>query len=483
MDTQINEILNFYIKTFEKDVSDEDLTEFLKKEYGNNGDPEFLSLLINNFIMVQSEIMRDLKEINETIMKIDLQRKEIDPTSYEFRKLDYCKRINIQAKEEIEIFLTEEVITYVKERVIEKKKWKRVTGDLGQLFDVLPYNYSHFKRYYNPNYDFSTDTKYRFLRYHNPKKIQPIIDLKSNNISEYYADLEYTIESEQLLNQVITGIKNHHVLEKRNEIFETLESLYTAQKYQTFINLAVIQVEGLFYDFCLILNDEIEFDSPGTLSVKAEKAFSSNRALWLSMYPYFAFEAPIFRNKIAHNGLWDSDNLKDFANELIFDLYAIIKAIKLSNKLPYNLLGVVLPLREDINTLEYFHEDYGNVILSLLKGTQGKNAGTEFFNMLKRKDEKRKELEFYHIQVSNSQVTNLYEECKRLTKAIHDERFWDEIIRMLSTITEYKKGRPFNFVDFVNVLVKNYIAEFPKESALKQKCIEINKNIATLSKG
>jgi len=62
-----------------------------------------------------------------------------------------------------------------------------------------------------------------------------------------------------------TVIKSHHLLKKREGIFEILSSLYRDEKYQSFINLSVIQVEGLFYDFCLILNDEIEFDNLGTL--------------------------------------------------------------------------------------------------------------------------------------------------------------------------------------------------------------------------
>lgn len=165
MNSHINEILNFYMKTFEKDISDEDLAEFLKEEYGFNDETEFMNLLINNFILVISEVMKDLKEINERIKNIDKQKSKLNSNSYEFRKLDYCKRINIEAKEEIELFLTEKAIEYIKERVANKKKWQRATGRLGKLLDVLPYSYSHFKRYYNPDYDFSTDTKYRFLLY------------------------------------------------------------------------------------------------------------------------------------------------------------------------------------------------------------------------------------------------------------------------------------------------------------------------------
>jgi hypothetical protein len=43
MNSHINEILNFYMKTFEKDISDEDLAEFLKEEYGFNDETEFIN--------------------------------------------------------------------------------------------------------------------------------------------------------------------------------------------------------------------------------------------------------------------------------------------------------------------------------------------------------------------------------------------------------------------------------------------------------
>lgn len=477
MNSHINEILNFYMKTFEKDISDEDLAEFLKEEYGFNDETEFMNLLINNFILVISEVMKDLKEINERIKNIDKQKSKLNSNSYEFRKLDYCKRINIEAKEEIELFLTEKAIEYIKKRVANKKKWQRATGRLGKLLDVLPYSYSHFKRYYNPDYDFSTDTKYRFLLNHNPIKIQQKIDLKSNDKSKYCADLESTIRKEKLLDKVVAVIKSHHLLKKREEIFETLSSLYRDEKYQSFINLAVIQVEGLFYDFCLILNDEIEFDNLGTLSVKAEKVFSSNRALWLSMYPYFAFEAPIFRNKIAHNGLWDSDDIKNFANELIYDLFAIISAIKFTQKLPYNLLGVILPLRQEIKKLELSYEDYSTVLASLFSGTQGRNHGKEIFDILQQREEKKKVLEFYSIPISEFVSTNLYEECCRLTKVIYDEKFWKLIIKQLFTITKHEPGKPYDFVDFAETIVNSYIGEFEKDSRLKEKCILIKKEL------
>lgn len=212
-------------------------------------------------------------------------------------------------------------------------------------------------------------------------------------------------------------------------------------------------------------------------SVKAEKVFSTNRALWLSMYPYFAIEAPIFRNKITHNGLWDPDDIKNFANELIYDLFAIISAIKFTPKLPYNQLGVILSLRQEIKKLELSYEDYSTVLFSLFSGNQGRNLGKEIFDILKRREEKKEVLEFYSIPISEFVSTNLYEECCRLTRVIYDEKLWELIIKQLSSITKHEPDKPYDFVDFAETIVNSYIGEFEKDSRLKEKCILIKKEL------
>lgn len=478
-----NQIIDFYMDTFEKEAIKEKREEFLKDEYDFTNEEEFTSILINNFIMVQSEVMRDLKEINDRINQINAQQSKLKPEEYEFRKLDYSKRINVKAKVEIEQFLTEKSISYIKERVKDKKNWIRSQNELSKLFDCLPYDYSYYKQFYNPEYDYSTDTKYRFLLNHSPSKIQEKIELKSKSVEKYYADLEYNMNHEDMLNKVLSGIRNHHVLIKREEIFDTLNSLYKAERYQSFINLAVVQVEGLFYDFCFILNDEIEVENVGTLSVKAEKAFSNNLALWLSMYPYYAFDAPNFRNKIAHNGLWDSGNLKNFCNELVFDIYSIINAIRLSDKLPYNLFSVVLTMRNKIKSIDISEKDYLAVLMEIFGGAQiCKSGANGIFSDLKNREQKKKILEFYPIQINDTESTNLYEECCRITKVIYTEKTWDIILELLKDIKDYTPGNPYDFVEFSKSIKNNYICEFENGSNLKKKCIEIGKELKRFEK-
>ncbi len=471
-----NKIIDFYIDTFENSISEAEREVFLKDEYGLKNEEEFMCLLVNNFIMVQSEIMKDLKEINDRIKQIDKKRSKLTPEDYEFKKLDNCKRINIKAKEEIEHFFTEKTISYIKERVADRKRWIRSTGELNSIFDKLPYNYSYYKQFYSPEYDYSTDTKYRFILNHSPSKIKEKIDQKLACKERYYADLDFIMKNENMLKKVLDGIRNHHVLIKREEIFDTLIALYEAERYQSFINLAVLQVEGLFYDFCFILNDEVEVKNIGTLSVKAEKAFVNNPALWLSTYPYYAFDAPIFRNKIAHNGLWDSQDLKNFCNELVFDLYSIIQAIKIFNKLPYNLLGVVLTMRKEINTVEIPEEKYPFVLAELFGGSQlGKFGANGIFSIIKNREKKKEVLEFYTLKVNDTEHTSLYEECCRLTDVIYCEKTWDIIIEHLKEISNYQPGKPYDFVEFATSIKNSYINEFSNGSILKEKCIEVSK--------
>lgn len=120
------------------------------------------------------------------------------------------------------------------------------------LIDFPSYDYSYNKRFYDYKYNFSVNTKYEFLLFHNPKRINEKILLKEADPVKYYNELENELIEKDLFNRILKKIKNHHILVKREEIFEILYELYKSSKYQSFINLAVIQVEGLFYDFCLI---------------------------------------------------------------------------------------------------------------------------------------------------------------------------------------------------------------------------------------
>lgn len=72
------EILKNYLKTYLPDVKQDNLVEYLQTNYSFDCNlDDFTSSLINNYILIQSEIMRDIKEINNRIKEIELDKKII----------------------------------------------------------------------------------------------------------------------------------------------------------------------------------------------------------------------------------------------------------------------------------------------------------------------------------------------------------------------------------------------------------------------
>lgn len=482
MEFSIIDILRFYIDVMDnkKFLSSKETLNYMVENYNfDESDCKYqTALLINNFLLVYGEIVNDLKEITERIRYIDEKMPKLNSGGYEFKKLNYFKSRNIKVKAEVEKFLMYDVAKYVKERVIHRKKWIRSSTDLGKMLDKLPYDYSFYKRYYDPEYDFSTESKFCFLLEHNREAIDIKIETRENNPSKYFNDVDKIIKSRGLLKKIVSGIEGHHRLKNRVEIFDTLCKLYEDGLYQSFINLAVIQIEGLFYDFCVVIDDEQEIDNMGTLSEKAEKIFISNLMLWLSIYPYFAFEVPIFRNKIAHSGLWSEDNIKGFANELILDLYTILEIIKLPYVPPNNLLNLFVSIRREIKHLEFTEGDYEIILKEMFLITQfGKGCPWNIFTLLKGRGIKQELFEHYIISISDDVNTNLYEECNRLTKVIYNEKFWDIVLIHTQKVHKHEPGGAFDFIDFIKLITNNYINEFKSNTLVKGKCIEVKKEL------
>jgi hypothetical protein len=163
---------------------------------------------------------------------------------------------------------------------------------------------------------------------------------------------------------------------------------------------------------------------------------------------------------------------------LVFDLYSIIQAIKTANKVPYNMLGVVLMMREEIKTVDIPEERYSDVVGELFGGSQVKKEGAKsIFETLKSREQKREILEFYKIKVNEIEETDLYEESCRLTDIIYNEKTWDIILETLKSVTEYNPGKPYDFVDFCKAIRNSYIGVFENGSILKEKCKEVSKEI------
>lgn len=302
-------------------------------------------VFVSNYIYISQKIIADLCEINERLQYL----KQLDASipaekDYEHRKLRYFANLNKQARDEIIQFLSTGLLDYL----IEHKSVNYVTRQDDKLLNLMLqscYEYGFFKKYYDPNYDFSIEAKIRFIP---GVKLENFIDvinsyikLKNENFNAYQVEISRIVVENNVLDYLCERIEVHNIMKRRLEVFNTLKILYAEKKWQSFISLAILQIEGLFYDCCNVLKNNELSGSAGTLVEKVDKSFRDNHILMLSVYPYYMFEIPEIRNEIAHTGLIETDNLEHLANELILDLNTVISWIYEISHEKYKILMMI----------------------------------------------------------------------------------------------------------------------------------------------
>ncbi len=284
--------------------------------------------IISNYIFITESIRKDLQEIDERLEELrELDKSTHKDDDYKHKKYRYFAELNKNAKEQIMEFYSNKLF----EQLLESKSYKyidRKSDSLTMLFFDGRYNYAQFRKYYDYKYDFSIEAKIRFIPGielgNEDKVIGRYIQLKATSLEDYNNEIERMIIENKSIEYISDKIRYNHYLSRRSEIFETLVSLYNQNKYQTFIALAVIQLEGLFYDCCSIIEGKELGNKAGTLVEKAQKIFSAKPVLQFSMYPYFAFDVPDLRNEVAHNGIVSNKELKSIANSIVLDLYTLV---------------------------------------------------------------------------------------------------------------------------------------------------------------
>lgn len=302
-------------------------------------------VFVFNYIYVSQKIIADLCEINERLQHL----KQLDSSipaekDYERRKLRYFANLNKQARDEIIQFLSIGLLDYL----IEDKSVNYVSRQDDKLLNLKLqscYEYGFYKKYYDPNYDFSTDAKIRFIPRVKLEDLSDFINsyikLKHENFNAYQIELSRIVVENNVLDYLYERIEIHNIMKRRLEVFDTLKILYAREKWQPFISLAILQIEGLFYDCCHVLKINELGGFAGTLVEKVDKSFRDNHIMMLSVYPYYMFEIPKLRNEIAHTGLIESDNLEHIANRLVLDLNTIISWIYDMSHDKYKILMMI----------------------------------------------------------------------------------------------------------------------------------------------
>lgn len=426
-------------------------------------------LFISNYIYVSQIVISDLNEINEHLCKLKQADQTIPPEKdYEHRKIRYFAGINRRAKEEIVDFLCNRMIDYL----LKDKNVDYVARQADELLSLALqscYEYGFFKRYYDYNYDFSTEAKIRFI----PgvgienflEKIKEFIELKQNDNTRYESVISSIINDNNILNYLYDKIESHNVMRKRLEVFETMQNLYATEKWQSFISLAILQIEGLFYDCCKVLNISETEKNEGTLVEKVDKSFKNNHILMLSVYPYYMFEIPTIRNEVAHTGLVSRDNLQHLANELILDLNTVISWIYEISHSKYTNIAMISDALDKCES-----QDLTKQSLKLL---------TEMLSISGVSDYKYLELlanpSHFTEEIHCMKTPDGYweERINRIMGVVKTEEFWTTINSHIDEHEHFDANKPLSFLVLSDKLKNTFIAILDKDSPEKIACQEV----------
>jgi len=433
--------------------------------------------IISNYLFITEAIRKDIQEIDERLGDLrELENSTLRDEDYKHKKYRYFAEINRNAKDKIMEFYSGRL----KDWLFENKSYKyfdRKDDSLTMLFFNGRYEYAQFRKYYSNNYDFSTEAKLRFIPGifgKEDKVINTYIELKASSPENYNKEIERMVTENKIIEYIRDKIRYNHHLSRRDEIFETLTSLFNQNKYQTFIALSVLQLEGLFYDCCSIIAKKELGNRAGTLVEKAQKVFSAKPILQFSIYPYFAFDVPELRNEVAHNGMVNNKEPKIIANNIILDLYTLVYwANHLSND-KYIHLIMIMDKIKDIQDNE--EEVIKALFLEMIMSYQISNG--EFIDVLKDPNTYKDEIEFYEPQDKIEGNMSLGDTISFLSDKIRTEGFWKYMLDMIDIGKEHHESEKlFDLIDFVAKLKNTFIPVLQNKSPEKLACEEVAKRL------
>lgn len=423
-------------------------------------------LFISDYIYVTQRVMNDIDEINVRLSHLrQLDRSIPSERDYVHKKLRYFVEMNRKAKDEIIDFISGGLVEFLLEHK-SVNYLSRQDDELLNLRLASCYEYGFYKRYYDADYDFSTEAKIRFIpgiKLDNYLDlIKQYIELKKNDYSAYKAEIARMITENNILEYLRSQIEVHNIMCRRIEIFDTLKYLYDEEKWQSFIALAKLQIEGLFFDCCNALKINDLSKTAGTFVEKVEKSFRDNNIIMMSVYPYYNFDVPGIRNEIAHTGFYRSGDLNHLANELILDLNTIISWIYGITHEKYTVLKMIEDKLDEEPQADT-EKKAMTLVCEMLSCTSV--ADYSYLDLLKCPTDFSEEMQCMKT------LDGYWDEIiNKIMAIIKTEEFWKCIDNNISEREVYERNKSYNFVVLADKLKNTFIPILTANSPEKIAC-------------
>lgn len=269
------------------------------------------------------------------------------------------------------------------------------------------------------------------------------INLRTQDLNKYIQELKQHISEQQVLEYLRQKIDNLYCLQDRKNILNTIIDSFENQNYVVFMNLVVLQIEGLFYDMFVDANIQNRLDGQfdlfekDDLKSKIEKNDTSMGLEEAALYFKFYFNSMI-RNKVAHGrNCFKEEEYERISFELLLDLQYVIHLLEKhsdTNEAVEYIKNTVRWLEISFSgqcTEKQIHEK----LLNSLNG-----------NVLKRRNnfigyvDSHQELywifnPYYEAAYEYAGVIELRD---KLREYLTNENFWDYVLKYIQSYDEQK---------------------------------------------
>lgn len=267
------------------------------------------------------------------------------------------------------------------------------------------------------------------------------INLRTQDLNKYIQELKQYISGQQVLVYLRQKIDSLYCLQDRKNILNTIIDSFENQNYAVFMNLVVIQIEGLFYDMFIDANiqnrldGEFDLFEKDDLKSKIEKNDTSMGLEEASLYFKFYFNSMI-RNKVAHGrNCFNEEEYERNSFELLLDLQYVIHLLEKhsdTNEAVEYIKNTVRWLELSLSgqcTEKQIHEK----LLNLLNG-----------NVLKRRNkfigygDSHQELYwiFNPYYEEAYEYAGVIESRDKLREYLTNENFWDYVLEYIQTYND-----------------------------------------------
>ena len=444
---------------------------------------EQVKLLRKNFDHLVRVVIDDLKSINNRLSDYQERYKTIEnvksnEAEFTRRKIIYFCELNKAAREEITSFITSGLKEFLLDNQYDTLRRFEENDQLSILFYNRRYKYAYYSSFYDMDYEYGAVVKLSELFHDIPlekwmDKEKEYLLLKKNDEEAYRNKLREFVDNKHILEETYKYIKKDYHLKKREEMFDTLKYLFDNKKYQSFLALGLLQLEGMFYDFCQIKYGDNE--NQGTLVEKADKALKVNEYKYLKFYPYFAFDVPIMRNDVAHKGMIENMDLEQASYDLIIDLYTVCRMVSSESYDKY--VGFIMVHEEMVawerKEPEKASDDKERNKKLVMALFQNRNViGDNFWKVLKSPELYEDETLSYKIDDLEPGYMDIPMMVAAISVLVRQENFWRALVDILK---QYSSPTTVwdEFEDFARFMKNDYIAKLDGEA--KKYCIEISK--------